>query len=83
MAVKSPWGLINRQKIKESVLQRDTFGSLLASVQVNTIAKDVEQAFLSFLAISALPGIAFVKFRFRPEFRSAWKSGSCLNRIQF
>ena len=44
MAVKSPWGLTDRQAIKDSVLQGDTFGSLLASVQVDTIAKDVEQA---------------------------------------
>ena len=44
MAVKTPGGLTDRRKIRNSVLQGDTFGSLLASVQVDTIAKDVEEA---------------------------------------
>ena len=44
MAVKTQGGLTDRQVIKNSVLQGDTFGSLLASVQVDTIAKDVEKA---------------------------------------
>ena len=44
MAIKTPWGLTERQNISNSVLQGDTFGSLLASVQVDTIAKDVERA---------------------------------------
>ena len=44
MAVKTPGGLTDRQIIRNSVLQGDTFGSLLASVQVDTIAKEVEKA---------------------------------------
>ena len=44
MAVKTRGGLTKRQEIKNSVLQGDTFGSLLAAVQVDTIAKDVEKA---------------------------------------
>ena len=55
MAVKSPWGLTNRQTIKDSVLQGDTFGSLLASVQVDTIAKDVEEAGIGYTYKEKLP----------------------------
>ena len=55
MAAKSPWGLTNRQTIKDSVLQGDTFGSLLASVQVDTIAKDVEEAGIGYTYKEKLP----------------------------
>ena len=41
MAVKTPGGLTERQVIEDSVLQGDTFGPLLASVQVDSIAKEV------------------------------------------
>ena len=39
MSVKTPNGLTDRQIIKDIVLQGDTFGSILASVQVETIGK--------------------------------------------
>ena len=59
MAVKTPNGLTNRQSIKNSVLQGDTWSSIMASVQVDAICKDVEKAGLGFryknsLEISAL-----------------------------
>ena len=44
MAVNTPAGLSERQVIKNVVLQGDTFGSILASVQVDSIGKDVEQS---------------------------------------
>ena len=40
MSVKRPNGLTDRQIIKDIVLQGDTFGSILASVQVETIGKE-------------------------------------------
>ena len=40
MAVKTPSGLTNRQAIYNCVLQGDTFGSILSSVQVDTIGKE-------------------------------------------
>ena len=48
MAVKTHGGLTKRDTINDSVLQGDTFGSLLASVQADTIAKDVEMADVGF-----------------------------------
>ena len=39
MAVNTPSGISERQIIKNNVLQGDTFGSLMASVQVDTIGK--------------------------------------------
>ena len=48
MAVKTPGGLTDRKVIRNSVLQGDTFGSLLASVQVDTIAKDLKKAGLGY-----------------------------------
>ena len=48
MSVKTPGGLTDRQVIKNIVLQGDTFGSILASVQVDAIAKDVEEAGLGY-----------------------------------
>ena len=44
MAVNTPAGLSERQKIENFVLQGDTFGSILASVQVDSIGKEVEQS---------------------------------------
>ena len=43
MAVKTPSGLTERQMIENTVLQCDTFGSILASVQVDNIGKEVEE----------------------------------------
>ena len=40
MAVRTNNGLTDRQTIKDLVLQGDTWGSLLASVQVDTIGRD-------------------------------------------
>ena len=44
MAVNTPNGLTERQVLKNVVLQGDTWGSILASVQVDSIGKDVEQS---------------------------------------
>ena len=40
MSVKTPSGLTDGQIVKNIVLQGDTFGSILASVQVDSIGKD-------------------------------------------
>ena len=40
MAVKTSDGLTDREKIEDSVLQGDTISSLLASLQVDVIAKE-------------------------------------------
>ena len=55
MAVKTAAGLTNRDTIENSVLQGDTFGSLLASVQVDTIAKEVEKANIGYKYKEELP----------------------------
>ena len=55
MAVKTSGGLTDRQVIKNSVLQGDTWGSILASVQVDAIAKDVVEADLGYLYKENLP----------------------------
>ena len=55
MAVKTQGGLTERKVIKNSVLQGDTFGSLLASVQVDTIARDVEKAGIGYEYKGKLP----------------------------
>jgi hypothetical protein len=44
MAVKTPSGLTDRQIIRNTVLQGDTWGSLLASVQVDSIGQEVMAA---------------------------------------
>ena len=44
MAVNTPSGLTERQTLKNVVLQGDTFGSILASVQVDSIGKVVEDS---------------------------------------
>ena len=55
MAVKTAAGLTKRDTIENSVLQGDTFGSLLASVQVDTIAKEVEKANIGYKYKEELP----------------------------
>ena len=44
MSVKTPSGLTERQTIKDIVLQGDTFGSILASVQVDSIGQECMEA---------------------------------------
>ena len=44
VAVNTPSGLSERQTLENIVLQGDTFGSLLASVQVDTIGKQCMQS---------------------------------------
>ena len=44
MAVNTPSGLTQRQKITDSVLQGDTYSSLLASVQVDSIGQECARA---------------------------------------
>jgi hypothetical protein len=44
MSVKTPIGLTERQTVQDIVLQGDTFGSILASVQVDTIGQECMQA---------------------------------------
>ena len=49
MSVKTPGGLSERQIITNTVLQGDTWGSILASTQVDAIAKDVEKADIGYI----------------------------------
>ena len=44
MAVKTPHGITDRQQVKNTVLQGDKFGSLLASVQVDKIGQECMKA---------------------------------------
>ena len=55
MAVKTPSGLTDRQVISNCVLQGDTWGSLLASVQVETIGKECVEAGHFYLYKEKLP----------------------------
>ena len=55
MAVKTVHGLSERQTIENIVLQGDTFGSILASVQVDKIGKDCMEAGLYYLYKNVLP----------------------------
>ena len=55
MAVRTPSGLTERQTVKNIVLQGDTWGSILASVQVDTIGKAVEEAGLGYMYKEVLP----------------------------
>ena len=43
MAVKTSNGLTERQTLKDLVLQGDTWGSMLASIQVETIGKECQE----------------------------------------
>ena len=49
MAVKTPGGLTTRQILKNIVLQGDTWGSILASVRVDSIAKDIHESGLGYM----------------------------------
>ena len=55
MAVKTPTGLTERQEITNIVLQGDTWGSLLASVQVDSIGKESMKAGHYYLYKDILP----------------------------
>ena len=55
MAVKTPSGLTDRQTVDNIVLQGDTWGSILASVQVDSIGKEVEEAGLGYKYKDSLP----------------------------
>ena len=55
MAVKTPGGLTEHQVLRNIVLQGDTFGSILASVQVDSIGKHVEETGLGYLYKGILP----------------------------
>ena len=49
MAIKTQSGLTERQTVNDIVLQGDTFGSILASVQVDAIGKDVVETGLGYM----------------------------------
>ena len=55
MAVKTPNGLTDRQTVKNIVLQGDTWGSILASNQVDSIGKECLAAGHSYLYKNKLP----------------------------
>ena len=55
MAVKTPSGLTDRQTIRNCVLQRETWGSILASVQVDSIGKECLKEGHSYLYKEILP----------------------------
>ena len=55
MAVKSATGLTDRQVLKDIVLQGDTWGSLLASVQVDSIGKECQEAGYGYFYMDILP----------------------------
>ena len=48
MSVKNSIGLIERQAVNDIVLQGDAWGSILASVQVDSICKEVVEAGLGY-----------------------------------
>ena len=55
MAVNTPDGLTDRQQLKNVVLQGDTWGSILASVQVDSIGKEVASTNLGYKYMDKLP----------------------------
>ena len=55
MSIKTPTGLTDRQNIKDIVLQGDTFGSILASVQVDKIGQECIAAGHGYLYKNSLP----------------------------
>ena len=55
MAIKTEGGLTDRQVIRNCVLQGDTWGSMLASVQVDSIGKIVEEAGIGYKYKNILP----------------------------
>ena len=55
MAVNTPGGITERQVIENTVLQGDTWGSILASVQVDTIAQECSEEGYGYLYKNILP----------------------------
>ena len=55
MAVKTSGGLTDREKITNSVLQGDTWSPIMASVQVDSIGKAVEEADIGYYYQDKLP----------------------------
>ena len=55
MAVKTISGLTDRQVLKDVVLQGDTWGSILASVQVDSIGKECQEAGYGYMYKDSLP----------------------------
>ena len=55
MAAKTPSGLTERQQVNDIVLQGDTWGSIMASVQVDSIGKHVEEANIGYMYKNKLP----------------------------
>ena len=55
MAVKTPAGLTDRQIIRNTVLQGDTWGSILASAQVDSIGQECMKAGHFYLYKNKLP----------------------------
>ena len=55
MAVYTPTGLSERQTLENIVLQGDTWGSLLASVQVDSIGQECSQSGYGYLYKNVLP----------------------------
>ena len=53
--VNTPYGQTEEQTLENVVLQGDTFGSLLASVQVDKICQEVEQVGLGYKYKNVLP----------------------------
>ena len=55
LAVKTPSGLTDRQVINNSFLQGDTFGSIMASIQVDSIGKECVKEGHTYLYKNELP----------------------------
>ena len=55
MSVKTPAGLLDRQVLPDSVLQVDTWGSTLASVQGETIGKECMKEGFNYIYKNVLP----------------------------
>ena len=55
IAIKTPFGLTARETVEDSVLQGENWASLLASVQVDTIAKDCKKEGYFYLYKGILP----------------------------
>ena len=55
MAVNTPNGLTERRSLKNVVLQGDTIGSILASVQVDSTGKEVEDSGYGYMYQDKLP----------------------------
>ena len=55
MSVNTPNGLTDRQTLENIVLQGDTFGSILASVQVDTIGQECSESGYGYNYMDNLP----------------------------